>query len=139
MQGDDLAVFGILWGTAIAFALAAVTMIDSSRKKILSALWAIAGLFLVTALLWRWIAEKWPQAKTVAQFVSGNELAIDVVGLAIFCLLVWDFRTRQRWLAKVDKSSRALEIEQQRISRLITSASEAESVGGEALQNGRNK
>jgi hypothetical protein len=29
----DLAVVRILWGTAIAFALAAITMVDSGRKK----------------------------------------------------------------------------------------------------------
>jgi len=35
MQEYDLAVFAILWGTAIAFALAALTMVDSGRKKLL--------------------------------------------------------------------------------------------------------
>jgi hypothetical protein len=32
MQEYDLAVVGILWGTAITFALSAVTMVDSGAK-----------------------------------------------------------------------------------------------------------
>jgi hypothetical protein len=95
MQGDDLGIFGILWGTAIAFALAAVTMVDSGRKKILAALWGAAVLFLASALAWPWIAEKWPGAKAFAQFVSGSQLAIDLVGLVIFSLLVLDYRFRR--------------------------------------------
>jgi hypothetical protein len=100
MQGDDLGVFGILWGTAIAFALAAVTMVDSGRKRVLAGLWVAAVVFLAAALLWPWISEKWPEAKAIGQFVSGNQLALDVVGLAIFGLLVWDFLTRRRWLTR---------------------------------------
>jgi hypothetical protein len=43
MQEYDLAVVGIFWGTAIAFALSAITMLDSGRKKLLVGLWTIAA------------------------------------------------------------------------------------------------
>jgi hypothetical protein len=75
-------------------------MLDSGRKKVLAALWVFAGAFLALAQAWPWIAESWPHASAVAQFISGNQLAIDAIGLTIFGLLVWDFRTRRRWLAK---------------------------------------
>jgi hypothetical protein len=44
MPEYDLAVVGILWGTAIAFALSAITMVDSGRKRLLVWLWTIAFL-----------------------------------------------------------------------------------------------
>jgi hypothetical protein len=96
----DLAVVGILWGTAIAFALSAVTMVDNKRKRLLITLWAIAAVFLVAAIAWPWAAEKWPAVKTVVQTVGGNQWAINSLGLAIFGLLIFDFVTRRRWLAK---------------------------------------
>jgi hypothetical protein len=100
MQGDDLGAFGILWGTAIAFALAAVTMVDSGRKRTLIFLWACAAGFMVLAIAWPWIAEKWPEAKAFGQHISGNQMAANAVGLIIFGLLVLDFVMRRKWLAK---------------------------------------
>jgi hypothetical protein len=106
MQGDDLGAFGILWGTAIAFALAAVTMVDSGRKRILIFLWACAVAFLIAAVLWPWIAEKWPEAKAFGQLISGNQMAANAVGLTIFGLLALDFVMRRKWLAKGGQSGR---------------------------------
>jgi hypothetical protein len=100
MQEYDLAVFAILWGTAITFALAAITMVDSGRKKLLASLWAIAAAFLVAAIAWPWIAEKWPALKAATENVTANKIAINLLGTAIFCLLVLDFGLRSRWLVK---------------------------------------
>jgi hypothetical protein len=112
MHEYDLAVVGILWGTAIAFALAAVTMVDSGRKGILIFLWACAVPFLIAAFAWPWVAEKWPEAKAFAQSVSVNQVAVNAIGLTIFGLLVLDFIMRRRWLVRGDKGSRAHEINQ---------------------------
>jgi hypothetical protein len=111
MQGDDLGVFGILWGTAIAFALSAVTMVDSGRQRTLTFLWAAAVAFLVVAVAWPWIAEKWPEAKAFAQVIGGSQLAVDVIGPAVFGLLAWDFSTRRRWLSKEGAGSRVPHLE----------------------------
>ncbi|MBR0868388.1 hypothetical protein ACVIWV_009949 [Bradyrhizobium diazoefficiens] len=100
MQGDDLAIFGILWGTAIAFALAAVTMVDSGRKRILAALWGVSGGFLIVAVFWSWIAEKWPALRELANGLAENRFALNLVGTAIFSLLLLDFAFRSGWLGK---------------------------------------
>ena len=111
MQGDNLGVFGILWGTAIACALAAITMVDSGRKKILAALWVLAVAFLMVAVFWPWISETWPEAKSIAQYLSGNQLVTDAIGLTIFAILVFDFVMRRRSLAKnaINPSYKSLE------------------------------
>jgi hypothetical protein len=106
MQEYDLAVVGILWGTAIAFALSAITMVDSGRKKLLITLWVIAAAFLVAAVVWPWAAEKWPALKAAAESVTAYKTAINVIGIAIFCLLVLDFGLRSGWFSKVDKRRR---------------------------------
>ncbi|MGY4405281.1 hypothetical protein [Bradyrhizobium sp. USDA 3315] len=106
MQGDDLAIFGILWGTAIAFALAAVTMVDSGRKKILTALWAVAGGFLLLALFWPWIAEKWPALREWANGLAENRMVLNLTGTAIFSLLFLDFGLRSGWLGKTKRHIR---------------------------------
>jgi hypothetical protein len=100
MQEYDLAVFAILWGTSVAFALAAVTMVDSGRKRTLIFLWACAVAFLIAAVAWPWAAERWPQAKAFGQLISSNQLTIDALGLSVFGLLVLDFVMRRKWLAK---------------------------------------
>jgi hypothetical protein len=99
MSSDDLAIYLFLWGSAFAFGLGAITMVDSGRKKLLGALWVAAAAFIVAALGWPWIAEKWPEAKAAAQSISGNQLAIDALGLTVFGLLVLDFVMRRKWLA----------------------------------------
>jgi hypothetical protein len=129
MQGDDLGVFGILWGTAIAFALAAVTMVDSGRKRILIGLWACAAAFLVMAVAWPWISEKWPEAKALGQLVSSNHLAIDAVGLIIFGLLGWDFAARRKWLARGNGGSYAQLLES-KIEQVKGRLSAVEQTGG---------
>jgi hypothetical protein len=106
MHEYDLAVVGILWGTALAFALAAVTMVDSGRKRTLIFLWACAVVFLIIAVAWPWIAEKWPEAKAFAQRVSSNQITANALGLTIFGLLVLDFVMRRKWLAKGGRAAR---------------------------------
>jgi hypothetical protein len=101
MHEYDLAVVGILWGTALAFALAAVTMVDSGRKRLLITLWAIAAAFLVAAIAWPWAAEKWPALKTAAESIAANKIAINLIGTAIFALLVLDFGFRSGWFRKM--------------------------------------
>lgn len=98
MQGDDLGIFGILWGTAVTFALAAVTMVDSGRKKTLILLWSAGVVFLVAALGWPFISERWPDARAFVQLHGGSQLWFNAIGLTIFGLLVWDFWNRRRWL-----------------------------------------
>ena len=97
MQGDELAVDLFLWGTAIAFGLAAVTMAGSERKIIIRSLWGVAGLFLVAALFWSILVEKWPSLKVVIENITTAKIAIDALGLAIFSILVFDFGLRSGW------------------------------------------
>jgi len=96
MTEYDLAVVGILWGSTLAFALAAVTMVDSGRKNLLIVLWAIAGAFLVSAIAWPWLAEQWPALKAATENVAANKVAINILGTAIFCLFVLDFWLRSK-------------------------------------------
>ena len=99
MQEYDLAVFAILWGTAIAFALAAITMIDSDRRKLLIALWMIAVAFFVTAMAWPWIAG--PNLKIGIENVTAIKIILDLVGATIFSLLALDFGLRSGWFVKL--------------------------------------
>jgi hypothetical protein len=101
MAGDDLSVFAILWGTAIAFALAALTMLDSGRKKLLALLWGIATIFLVLAVFWPWIGERWPALKEWAAALAENRLALNLVGIVIFCFLLLDFGLRSGWFGEI--------------------------------------
>ena len=103
MQEYDLAVVGIFWGTAIAFALWAITMVDSGRKRLLTGLWAIAAAFLVAAIAWPWAAERWPALKAAVENVTANKIAINLMGTAIFCLLGLDFGFRSGWFGKFGK------------------------------------
>jgi hypothetical protein len=104
MTGEDLAIFGILWGTGFAFALAAVTMLDSGRKKLVNWLWGVGGAFVLGALLWPWIADTLPALKGFMLRLSENGLVIKGLGVAIFVLLGFDILIRSR--AKLPSESR---------------------------------
>lgn len=100
-----------------------ITMVDSGRKKILAALWVLAVAFLMVAVFWPWISETWPEAKSIAQYLSGNQLVTDAIGLTIFAILVFDFVMRRRSLAKnaINPSYKSLETHiEQNIAVLFT-------------------
>lgn len=98
MSSDDLSIYLFLWGSAFAFALGAITMVDSKRKVLLWSLWGVASAFLIAALVWPWAAEKWPNVKKAILGVSGNQIALNILGLSVFGLLVLDFLMRRQWL-----------------------------------------
>ncbi len=105
MSGDDLTIYLFLWGSAFAFGLGAIAMFDSAHVTIRRILWSVSGVFLLLALSWPLIATKWPQAQEAALNIRGSQIGLDIIGLSIFVLLVWDFRARQRWLLKGDTRS----------------------------------
>ena len=100
MQGDELAVGLFLWGTCFAFGLAAVTLVDSGRRILIRSLWGVSAFFLVAALLWPTLAERWPSLKISVENFTSARIALNVLGLAIFCLLLLDFGLRSGWLSE---------------------------------------
>lgn len=99
MVGDELSVELFLWGTAFAFGLAAVTMAGSGRTLIIRALWVAAVTFLSAALLWPF-ADKLPNLKAFVEGLSANHIALNILGILIFSLLVFDFRLRSKGNAR---------------------------------------
>jgi hypothetical protein len=96
MQGDQLTIWLFLWGIAVSFGLAATTMVDSNRTFLIRALWIVAIIFLVAGLVLPVITDFWPAVKTEIDKFSPNMAAFYVLGLAIFTLLVINFRRLRR-------------------------------------------
>lgn len=96
MQGDQLSIWLFLWGTAVAFGLAALTLVDSNRTFLVRGLWTTASVFLIAALALPVVLDFWPALKTEIEKFTPNSAAFYVLGLSIFALLVIDFRRGRR-------------------------------------------
>jgi hypothetical protein len=120
MSGDGLSVGLFLWGTAFAFGLTAVTLVDSGRKALLRVLWGGAGVFLVAALVFPFALAQWP---SLQRFEVGPVLA-NLLGLLIFGLLVLDFGLRSGWFPARRNIRNAGPYDDSELRRMVSDLSE---------------